>query len=194
MSPTPAADASLEQAGELKIGQVGIAMPHAQRLLAGDRAALARAITLAESKRPDHRAAARGLIDAVLPQTGTAIRVGITGVPGVGKSTTIDALGANLTAAGHRVAVLAVDPSSPFSGGALLGDRVPMESGQVAIGRFLVAVILGQLSGSTFAGLLEAEIGWRGVLAPTLRARFGEPAAGSSRRRLGPGASVPPTR
>ncbi|WP_239508989.1 hypothetical protein, partial [Stenotrophomonas maltophilia] len=76
---------------------------------AGDRAALARAITLAESKRADHRAAARDLIDAVLPQTGNAIRVGITGVPGVGKSTTIDALGANLTAAGHRVAVLAVD-------------------------------------------------------------------------------------
>ena len=97
-----------------------------ERLLAGDRAALARAITLAESKRADHRAAARDLIDAVLPQTGGAIRVGITGVPGVGKSTTIDALGANLTAAGHKVAVLAVDPSSSRTGGSILGDKTRM--------------------------------------------------------------------
>ncbi|GJE44169.1 methylmalonyl Co-A mutase-associated GTPase MeaB [Methylobacterium soli] len=97
-----------------------------ERLLAGNRAALARAITLAESKRADHRAAARDLIDAVLPQTGRAIRVGITGVPGVGKSTTIDALGANLTAAGHKVAVLAVDPSSSRTGGSILGDKTRM--------------------------------------------------------------------
>ncbi|GJD77441.1 methylmalonyl Co-A mutase-associated GTPase MeaB [Methylobacterium gregans] len=96
------------------------------RLLAGERAALARAITLAESKRADHRAAARDLIDAVLPQTGRAIRVGITGVPGVGKSTTIDALGSNLTAAGHKVAVLAVDPSSTRTGGSILGDKTRM--------------------------------------------------------------------
>ncbi|MCJ2010975.1 methylmalonyl Co-A mutase-associated GTPase MeaB [Methylobacterium sp. J-076] len=97
-----------------------------ERLLAGDRAALARAITLVESKRADHRAAAASLIDAVLPQTGNAIRVGITGVPGVGKSTTIDALGSNLTAAGHRVAVLAVDPSSSRTGGSILGDKTRM--------------------------------------------------------------------
>ncbi|MDR7040255.1 LAO/AO transport system kinase [Methylobacterium sp. BE186] len=97
-----------------------------ERLLAGDRAALARAITLAESRRADHRAAARDLIDAVLPRTGNAIRVGITGVPGVGKSTTIDALGANLTEAGHKVAVLAVDPSSTRTGGSILGDKTRM--------------------------------------------------------------------
>ena len=97
------------------------------RLLAGERAALARAITLAESKRADHRAAARDLIDAVLPHTGRAIRVGITGVPGVGKSTTIDALGSNLTAAGHKVAVLAVDPSSTRTGGSILGDKTRMQ-------------------------------------------------------------------
>lgn len=97
-----------------------------ERLLAGDRAALARAITLVESKRADHRAAAATLIDAVLPQTGRAIRVGITGVPGVGKSTTIDALGSNLTASGHRVAVLAVDPSSSRTGGSILGDKTRM--------------------------------------------------------------------
>ncbi|WP_375464440.1 methylmalonyl Co-A mutase-associated GTPase MeaB [uncultured Methylobacterium sp.] len=96
------------------------------RLLAGDRAALARAITLAESKRADHRTLARDLIDAVLPRTGGAIRVGITGVPGVGKSTLIDALGANLTAAGRKVAVLAVDPSSTRTGGSILGDKTRM--------------------------------------------------------------------
>jgi LAO/AO transport system kinase len=100
--------------------------PALDHLLAGNRAALARAITLAESKRPDHRAAARDLLDAALPHTGKAVRVGITGVPGVGKSTTIDALGANLTAQGHKVAVLAVDPSSTRTGGSILGDKTRM--------------------------------------------------------------------
>jgi LAO/AO transport system kinase len=97
-----------------------------ENLLRGERAALARAITLAESKRADHRALAARLIDAVLPHTGKAVRVGITGVPGVGKSTTIDALGSNLTAEGHRVAVLAVDPSSSRTGGSILGDKTRM--------------------------------------------------------------------
>ena len=96
------------------------------KLLAGDRAALARAITLVESKRADRREAARDLLDAVLPRTGNAIRVGITGVPGVGKSTLIDALGSNLTAQGSRVAVLAVDPSSTRTGGSILGDKTRM--------------------------------------------------------------------
>ncbi|ACA16576.1 LAO/AO transport system ATPase [Methylobacterium sp. 4-46] len=100
--------------------------PDLDQLLKGNRAALARAITLAESKRADHRAAARDLLDAALPHTGRAVRVGITGVPGVGKSTTIDALGANLTAQGHRVAVLAVDPSSTRTGGSILGDKTRM--------------------------------------------------------------------
>jgi LAO/AO transport system kinase len=97
-----------------------------EALLAGDRAALARAITLAESKRADRRAAARALLDAAMPHTGRAARVGITGVPGVGKSTTIDALGAMLSARGHRVAVLAVDPSSSRTGGSILGDKTRM--------------------------------------------------------------------
>jgi len=92
----------------------------------GDRAALARAITLMESRRPDHRAAARTLLQEVMPLTGRAIRVGITGVPGVGKSTTIDSLGSLLTSRGHRVAVLAVDPSSVRTGGAILGDKTRM--------------------------------------------------------------------
>ena len=92
----------------------------------GDRAALARAITLVESRRADHRAAARALLTALMPHTGQAVRVGITGVPGVGKSTTIDALGAHLTAQGHKVAVLAVDPSSTRTGGSILGDKTRM--------------------------------------------------------------------
>lgn len=96
------------------------------RLLRGERAALARAITLIESKRADHRKSARALLEAVMPQTGRAIRVGITGVPGVGKSTLIDVLGSNLTAQGHKVAVLAVDPSSVRTGGAILGDKTRM--------------------------------------------------------------------
>lgn len=98
----------------------------AARILAGDRAMLARAITLVESRRPADQAKAHQLVQALLPATGTALRVGITGVPGVGKSTTIDQLGTNLTAAGLRVAVLAVDPSSTRSGGSILGDKTRM--------------------------------------------------------------------
>ncbi|MBB5050610.1 LAO/AO transport system kinase [Afipia massiliensis] len=92
----------------------------------GDRAALARAITLIESRRADHQAQARELVQALLPLTGKAVRVGITGSPGVGKSTTIDALGMALIAKGHKVAVLAVDPSSARTGGSILGDKTRM--------------------------------------------------------------------
>src|SRR5258708_7905719 len=84
----------------------------AKKLRTGDRAALARAITLVESKKPEHRAEAQELLRVLLPLTGKATRVGITGAPGVGKSTTIDALGTFLVERGNRVAVLAVDPSS----------------------------------------------------------------------------------
>lgn len=100
--------------------------PEADDLIAGDRAALARAITLVESKRADDRTAAASLLDGIMHRTGGAVRVGITGVPGVGKSTLIDALGMSLIAAGHRVAVLAVDPSSSRTGGAILGDKTRM--------------------------------------------------------------------
>jgi LAO/AO transport system kinase len=92
----------------------------------GDRATLARAITLIESSRQEHQALAQELLQQLLASTGNAIRVGITGVPGVGKSTLIDQLGTNLTAAGHKVAVLAVDPSSERSGGSILGDKTRM--------------------------------------------------------------------
>jgi LAO/AO transport system kinase len=98
----------------------------AEAVRSGSRAALARAITLMESRRPDHREAARALLQALMPDTGKAVRVGITGVPGVGKSTAIDTLGAMLTEKGHRVAVLAVDPSSTRTGGAILGDKTRM--------------------------------------------------------------------
>jgi LAO/AO transport system kinase len=93
---------------------------------AGSRAWIARAITLVESTRPDHRATAQELLVALTPYAGKARRVGITGVPGVGKSTFIDALGTRLTAAGNRVAVLAVDPSSTRTGGSILGDKTRM--------------------------------------------------------------------
>ena len=98
----------------------------AEMVAKGDRAALARAITLMESRRPDHREAARALLQELMPRTGHAVRIGITGVPGVGKSTAIDTLGSMLTEKGHRVAVLAVDPSSTRTGGAILGDKTRM--------------------------------------------------------------------
>jgi LAO/AO transport system kinase len=98
----------------------------AQRLRSGDRAALARAITLVESRRSDHRRMTQALIETLAPDAGAAMRIGMTGVPGVDKSTLIDALGSNLTAGGHRIAVLAVDPSSKSSGGSILGDKTRM--------------------------------------------------------------------
>lgn len=92
----------------------------------GSRAWIGRAITLVESTRPDHRELGQRMLVRLTPHAGGAVRVGITGVPGVGKSTFIDALGTNLTAAGHRVAVLAVDPSSTRTGGSVLGDKTRM--------------------------------------------------------------------
>lgn len=98
----------------------------ADRLIAGDRAALGRAITLIESKRADHQRLARRLLELVMPRAGRARRIGVTGVPGVGKSTFIEAFGTLLTGEGRRVAVLAVDPSSNRTGGSILGDKTRM--------------------------------------------------------------------
>ncbi|MFI8100526.1 methylmalonyl Co-A mutase-associated GTPase MeaB [Streptomyces sp. NPDC086023] len=96
-------------------------------VLDGKRAFIARAVTLVESTRPDHRVLAQRLLTELLPHTGRARRIGISGVPGVGKSTFIDAFGTLLTGLGHRVAVLAVDPSSTRTGGSILGDKTRME-------------------------------------------------------------------
>ena len=99
----------------------------AEKVLAGNRMVLARSITLVESNAPRHARQAQDLLQRLLPHTGKAVRIGITGVPGVGKSTFIEALGLYLTGRGHRVAVLAVDPSSSISGGSILGDKTRME-------------------------------------------------------------------
>ena len=98
-----------------------------QGVLQGERRALAKAITLLESTRGDHRARADALLNALLPNTGRAMRLGISGVPGVGKSTFIEALGLALIKQGHRIAVLTIDPSSSLSGGSILGDKTRME-------------------------------------------------------------------
>ena len=95
-------------------------------LLSGNRRARAKAITLSESTRPEHEAQAQSLLSEVLPRAGRSVRIGLTGVPGVGKSTFIEALGVRLADAGHRVAVLAVDPSSARTGGSIMGDKTRM--------------------------------------------------------------------
>ena len=99
----------------------------AKAVLKGDRRALAQAITLIESTRTDHRSIASDLLGKVMPFSGKAIRLGISGVPGVGKSTFVEALGNHVIDEGHRVAVLTVDPSSAISGGSILGDKTRME-------------------------------------------------------------------
>jgi LAO/AO transport system kinase len=109
----------------------------AEGVRAGDRRALAKAITLVESSRPDHQDAAQRLLEMLLPLTGKARRVGITGVPGAGKSTFIEAFGLYLVGLGKRVAVLAVDPSSVRSGGSILGDKTRMQRLSVCPGAFI---------------------------------------------------------
>lgn len=96
-------------------------------ILKGDRVLLSRAITLVESTRPEHRQTAEQIIAGCLPHSGQSFRVGITGTPGVGKSTFIEAFGTFLTGMGYRIAVLAIDPSSQLSGGSILGDKTRME-------------------------------------------------------------------
>ncbi len=121
----------------------------AEGVLAGQRRALARAITLIESTRDDHRAAADALLERLLPHTGNSVRIGISGVPGVGKSTFIESFGMHVIGQGHRVAVLAVDPSSPRSGGSILGDKTRMEE----LSRDERAFIRPSPSGGTLGGV-----------------------------------------
>ncbi len=116
---------------------------------AGDRRALARAITLVESTRADHRELADRLLAGLLPVTGGAVRLGISGPPGVGKSTFIEAFGTHLTGLGHRVAVLAVDPSSTRTGGSILGDKTRMEQ----LGRDERAFIRPSPAGTELGGV-----------------------------------------
>ncbi len=131
--PTPAPDVDALAAG----------------VRAGNRRALAKAITLIESTRAEHRPLAQALLAALLPHTGGAIRMGISGAPGAGKSTFIEALGLQLIGAGHRVAVLAVDPSSALSGGSILGDKTRMEE----LSRHPHAFIRPSPSGGTLGGV-----------------------------------------
>jgi len=121
----------------------------ADAVRAGDRRSLARAITLAESTRADHRDEAVALVDELLPATGRSTRVGISGAPGAGKSTFIEALGLSLVAGGHEVAVLAVDPSSTRGGGSILGDKTRMEE----LSRTPRAFIRPSPSGGTLGGV-----------------------------------------
>jgi LAO/AO transport system kinase len=121
----------------------------ASAVRAGDRRSLARAITLVESTRPDHRDEAVALLDELLPATGGSIRVGVSGAPGAGKSTFIEALGLHLVDHGHRLAVLAVDPSSRRSGGSILGDKTRMEM----LSRRTEAFIRPSPSGGTLGGV-----------------------------------------
>lgn len=118
-------------------------------LRSGDRAALARAITLVESRASQHQQAAADLLALAMPVSGNALRIGITGVPGVGKSTFIDNFGSLLTADGHKVAVLAIDPSSGRSGGSILGDKTRMER----LSQDLNAFIRPTAAGSTLGGV-----------------------------------------
>ncbi|MFC9618973.1 methylmalonyl Co-A mutase-associated GTPase MeaB [Streptomyces sp. NPDC056930] len=121
-------------------------------VLDGKRAYIARAITLVESTRSDHRALAQQLLRELLPHSGNARRIGISGVPGVGKSTFIDALGTMLTGLGHRVAVLAVDPSSSRTGGSILGDKTRME--RLAVDR--AAFVRPSPTAGTLGGVARA--------------------------------------
>ena len=123
--------------------------PSAEAILTGDRRALAKAITLVESQRPQDVETAQRLLKTLLPHTGNSIRIGITGVPGVGKSTFIEAFGQHVIEQGQRLAVLAVDPSSPVAGGSILGDKTRME----ALSREAAAFIRPSPAGRALGGV-----------------------------------------
>lgn len=122
---------------------------HAAQLIGGDRRALAQAITLIESTRPDHRRQAEALIEEILPNSGRSLRIGISGPPGVGKSTFIDVFGQHVIDQGKRLAVLAVDPTSRLSGGSILGDKTRMD----VLSRSDAAFIRPSPAGLTLGGV-----------------------------------------
>jgi LAO/AO transport system kinase len=124
----------------------------AAQIQQGRRAALARAITLVESRKPEHRKQANALLDMLHAKTGKAFRIGVTGLPGVGKSSFIDQFGTNLASEGHRIAVLAVDPSSQRTGGSILGDKTRMQKLSVQPAAF----IRPSPSGKTLGGVARA--------------------------------------
>jgi len=132
-------------------------------VLAGRRAAISRAITLVESSRRDHRAEARALLETLTPKAGGAVRVGISGVPGVGKSTFIEALGSWLVSEGHKVGVLAVDPSSMRTGGSVLGDKTRMAALAVSPEAYIrpspTAGTLGGVARATMQAMTVLEAG-----------------------------------
>ena len=142
-------------------------------LRAGERRALAKAITLLESTRPEHRVQSDALLDALLPFTGQALRLGISGVPGVGKSTFIEALGLSLIERGHRLAVLAIDPSSSVSGGSILGDKTRMERLSVSEAAYIrpspASGTLGGVAERTREAMLLCEVaGYDVVIVETV--------------------------
>jgi LAO/AO transport system kinase len=140
----------------------------AERVLEGDRRALARAITLIESRRAEHQEQAQELLAQLLPHTGTAIRLGISGTPGAGKSTLIEALGRRVIEEGRKVAVLAVDPSSQRSGGSILGDKTRMQTLAQAPEAFIrpspTGGTLGGVARRTHEAALACEAAGYGVI------------------------------
>jgi LAO/AO transport system kinase len=121
----------------MKTAEADALARHRDGIRAGDRRMIAKTITLLESRRPDQAALGQAVLEELVPYTGRSARVGVTGTPGVGKSSFIEALGLSLLEAGRRVAVLAVDPSSPRSGGSILGDKTRMERLSQAEGAFI---------------------------------------------------------
>ena len=150
-----------------------VAQAYVDGVRGGDRSVLARAITLIESEQPRHAALAQEVLEGLLPATGGAARVGVSGVPGAGKSTFIDALGTMLTDRSHRVAVLAIDPTSSVSGGSILGDKTRMSALSVDANAFIrpspTSGTLGGVTRKTRESILLCEAaGYDVVLVETV--------------------------